>query len=77
MITCNQGKDIPCVMKLVHYLRYYKQKHGSRISRKMAEKAAATEGFIIDLTGIAGTEPEPQYKKDPCLPSESTLASTE
>jgi hypothetical protein len=58
MITCNQGKGIPCVMKLTHYLRYYEQRYGSRISPEMAEKEAAREGFVLDLTGTAGAQPK-------------------
>jgi hypothetical protein len=30
-ITCKGGNDIPCVMKAVHYLRYYENKSGIRL----------------------------------------------
>ena len=62
MITCNQGKGIPCVMKLTHYLRYYEERCGIRISREMAEKKAAREGFVLDLAGTAGTQAKPKGK---------------
>ena len=51
MITCNQGKEIPCLMKLTHYLQYYEQRYGVRLSREAAEKEAAREGFILDRSG--------------------------
>lgn len=51
MITSNQGKEIPCLMKLAHYLQYYEQRHGIRLSREAAEIEAAREGFILDRGG--------------------------
>jgi hypothetical protein len=44
-------KDIPCVMKLAQYLRYYERKHGSRLSPEEADKQATKEGFVLDHTG--------------------------
>jgi hypothetical protein len=38
MITRKGGKDIPCVMKAVHYLRYYENKHGIKLSPEMADQ---------------------------------------
>jgi hypothetical protein len=58
MITHNRGKDVPCVMKLTHYLRYYERRYGIRLSPEMAEKEAAREGFILDRSGgTAGAGP--------------------
>jgi hypothetical protein len=51
MITCNGGKDIPCVMKAVHYLHYYENRHGVKLSPEMADKEAAKEGFVLDHSG--------------------------
>lgn len=51
MITRKGGKDIPCVMKAVHYLRYYENKHGIKVSPEMADKEAAKEGFVLDHSG--------------------------
>jgi hypothetical protein len=43
MITCNGRKDVPCVMKLSHYLRYYERMQGTKLSPEMADKEAANE----------------------------------
>jgi hypothetical protein len=51
MITCKGGKDVPCVMKLSHYLRYYERMHGTKLSPEMADKEAAKEGFVLDHSG--------------------------
>jgi hypothetical protein len=51
MITCKGGKDVPCVMKLAHYLRYYERRHGTRLLPEMADKEAAKEGFVLDHSG--------------------------
>lgn len=61
MITCNEGKNIPCLMKLSHYVRYYQQRYGIRLSREMAEKEAAREGMVLDLSGAS--EPKPKAMK--------------
>lgn len=60
MITCNDGKNIPCLMKLTHYVRYYQQRYGVQLSREMAEKEAAREGIVLDLSGAS--EPKPKVK---------------
>ena len=57
MITCNEGKNIPCLMKLTHYVRYYQQRYGILLSREMAVREAAREGMVLDLSG---TEPKTQ-----------------
>jgi hypothetical protein len=61
MITCKGGKDIPCVMKAVHYLRYYQNKHGIKLSPEMADKEAAKEGFVLDHSGETK---RPDHKAD-------------
>jgi hypothetical protein len=48
MIACKGGKDVPCAMKLSHYLRYYERMHGTKLSPEMADKEAAKEGFVLD-----------------------------
>jgi hypothetical protein len=47
-------KDVPCVMKLTHYLRYYERTHGTRLSPEEADKEAAKEGFVLDHRGECG-----------------------
>jgi hypothetical protein len=44
-------KDVPCVMKLAHYLRYYERRHGTRLSPELADREAAKEGFVLDHSG--------------------------
>jgi hypothetical protein len=51
MITCKGGGEIPCVMKLAHYLRYYERRHGVKLSPEVADKEAAKEGFVLDHGG--------------------------
>lgn len=51
MITRNNDNGTRLVMKLQHYLRYYEQQHGIRLTREMAEKEAMKEGFILDHNG--------------------------
>lgn len=51
MITCKGGEDIPCVMKAVHYLNYYENRHGVKLSPELADKEAAKEGFVLDHSG--------------------------
>jgi hypothetical protein len=59
-------KDVPCVMKLAHYLRYYEQRHGSRLSPELADQEAAKEGFALDHGGETGgsgtTRPASSYR---------------
>jgi hypothetical protein len=60
MITCNEGKNMPCLMKLTHYLRYYQQRYGIQLSREMAEKEAAREGIVLDLSGASEPKSKPK-----------------
>ncbi len=54
MITRNNGDGVRLVMKLQHYLRYYQQRNGIRLTREMADKEALKEGFILDHSGESG-----------------------
>lgn len=45
------SKNVPCPMKLSHYLRYYERRHGTRLSPEAADKEAAKEGFVLDHSG--------------------------
>lgn len=45
------NKDVPCEMKLSHYLRYYQRLHGTRLAPGEADKEAAKEGFVLDHNG--------------------------
>jgi hypothetical protein len=51
MITCKGAEDVPCVMKLAHYLLYYERRHGTKLSPEMADREAVKEGFVLDHTG--------------------------
>jgi hypothetical protein len=51
MITHGATKNIPCVVKLSSFLRYYENVHGIRLSPEMAEQEAPKEGFVIDYAG--------------------------
>jgi hypothetical protein len=44
-------KDVPCVMKLAHYLSFYERRHGTRLSPELADQEAAKEGFALDHGG--------------------------
>lgn len=47
------SKDVPCEMKLSHYLQYYERRHGTRLLPEEADKEAAKEGFVLDHSGGA------------------------
>jgi len=44
MITCKGGRDIPCVMKLAHYLRYYESQHATKLSPERRTKRRLRKG---------------------------------
>ena len=62
MITCKGAEDVPCVMKLAHYLLYYERRHGTKLSPEMADREAVKEGFVLDHTG--GETREFDHKTD-------------
>jgi hypothetical protein len=43
-------------IKFSHYVRYYENVHGIRLSPEQAEREAKAEGFLIDYSGDVAVE---------------------
>jgi hypothetical protein len=68
MITFNQGKNVPRVMKLSHFIRYYEQRPGVRLPPEMVDPEDAKEGVVLGRWNEAiGPRLLPRNRTTRCL----------
>ena len=58
-VITSKRTQLSCVMKLSHFLRYYRNKYGIALPPEEADEEAAKLGLTIDRTGETTTKKKP------------------